>query len=62
MKVLWHDGVGMSLYVKRLDHGRFIWPTPADGAVGVSAAQLGYLLEGIDWRNPRQTWRPSSAG
>ena len=29
MKVLWHDGVGMSLYVKRLDHGRFIWPTPA---------------------------------
>lgn len=62
MKVLWHDGVGMSLYVKRLDHGRFIWPTPADGAVAVSAAQLGYLLEGIDWRNPRQTWRPSSAG
>ena len=61
-KALWHDGVGMSLYVKRLDHGRFIWPTPADGAVAVSAAQLGYLLEGIDWRNPRQTWRPSAAG
>jgi transposase len=47
MKVLWHDGVGMSLYVKRLDHGRFIWPTPADGAVAVSAAQFGYLLEGV---------------
>jgi transposase len=62
MKVLWHDGVGMSLYVKRLDHGRFVWPTPADGAVAVSAAQLGYLLEGIDWRNPRHTWRPSAAG
>ena len=62
MKVLWHDGVGMSLYVKRLDHGRFVWPTPADGAAAVSAAQLGYLLEGIDWRNPRHTWRPSAAG
>ena len=62
MKVPWHDGMGMSLYVKRLDHGRFIWPTPADGAVAVSAAQLGYLLEGIDWRNPRHTWRPSAAG
>ncbi len=61
-KILWHDGVGMSLYVKRLDHGRFIWPTPADGAVAVSAAQLGYLLDGIDWRNPRHTWRPSAAG
>ena len=62
VKILWHDGVGMSLYVKRLDHGRFIWPTPADGAVAVSAAQLGYLLEGIDWRNPRHTRRPSAAG
>ena len=62
IKILWHDGVGMSLYVKRIDHGRFIWPTPADGAVSVSAAQLGYLLEGIDWRNPRHTWRPSAAG
>ena len=62
VKLLWHDGVGMSLYVKRLDHGRFICPTPVDGAVAVAAAQLGYLLEGIDWRNPRHTWRPSAAG
>ena len=22
----------------------------------------GYLLEGIDWRNPVRTWRPSRAG
>ena len=62
VKVLWHDGVGMSLYMKRLEKGRFIWPTPADGAVAISAAQLGYLLDGIDWRNPRQTWRPQAAG
>jgi transposase len=38
LKVLWHDGVGMSLYAKRLEKGRFIWPTPADGAVAISAA------------------------
>lgn len=62
LKVLWHDGIGMSLYAKRLEKGRFIWPSPADGAVAISAAQLGYMLEGIDWRNPRHTWRPSSAG
>ena len=26
VKLLWHDGVGMSLYLKRLEAGKFIWP------------------------------------
>lgn len=62
IKVLWHDGIGMSLYLKRLEHGRFVWPQTSDGAVVITPAQLGYLLEGIDWRNPRHSWRPSAAG
>jgi transposase len=62
LKILWHDGVGMSLYAKRLEHGKFIWPSPANGVVAISAAQLGYMLDGIDWRHPRLTWRPKSAG
>ncbi len=62
IKVLWHDTQGMCLFVKRLEHGRFIWPSPADGVVTISTGQLGYLLEGIDWRMPRQTWRPQAAG
>jgi transposase len=62
IKILWHDGLGMSLYAKRLERGRFIWPSAADGAVSITSAQLGYMLEGIDWRNPRQTWRPAAAG
>jgi len=62
VKIIRHDGVGMSLYVKRLDRGRFIWPSPADGVVAISSAQLAYMLDGIDWRNPRQTWRPAAAG
>ena len=62
-KVIWHDGVGMSLYLKRLEAGKFIWPVSRSGeAVQISAAQLGYLLEGIDWRNPRWTQRPAKAG
>ena len=61
-KILWHDGVGLSLYAKRLDRGRFIWPSAADGAIAISLAQMAYMLEGIDWRNPRLTWRPASAG
>ena len=27
IKILWHDGLGMSLYAKRLERGRFIWPS-----------------------------------
>ena len=46
--------------MKRLERGRFIWPAPRDGAVVISAAQLAYLLDGIDWRNPRHTWRPAA--
>ena len=63
IKISWHDGVGMSLYLKRLEAGKFIWPVSHSGAVGpVSAAQHGYLLERIDWRNPGWTQRPASAG
>ena len=61
IKVLWHDGQGMCLFAKRLERGRFIWPSPADGTVAITPAQLGYLLEGIDWRMPKQTWRPQAA-
>jgi transposase len=69
--VIWHDGQGACLFSKRLERGRFIWPTPssktrasgtAEGAVTISPAQLGYLLEGIDWRAPQKTWRPELAG
>ena len=62
IKILWHDGIGMSLYAKRLERGRFIWPSPADGTVAITAAQLAYMLDGIDWRNPVRTWRPEAAG
>src|ERR671910_1033514 len=62
VKIVWHDGVGMSLYAKRLEKGRFIWPSPADGCVRISGSQLAYMLDGIDWRNPQRTWRPELAG
>ena len=62
LKCLWHDGLGLSLYSKRLDRGRFQWPSMAGDSVSISPAQLGYLLEGIDWRNPQQTRRPRRAG
>jgi transposase len=62
IKIIWHDGQGACLFAKRLERGRFIWPTAAGGAVHLTPAQLGYLLEGIDWRAPQTTWRPEIAG
>ena len=62
VRILWHAGIGMSLYAKRLERGRFIWPSPADGTVAITLAQLAYMLEGIDWRNPVRSWRPEAAG
>jgi transposase len=58
IKIIWHDGQG----AKRLERGRFIWPSVADGAVTISIAQMAYLLDGIDWRMPQKTWRPQMAG
>jgi transposase len=62
IKILWHDHIGMSLYAKRLERGKFIWPTVIDGAVAITPAQLGYMLEGIDWRHPQRTFEPLAAG
>jgi transposase len=45
IKALWHDGLGLSLYAKRLDRGRFIWPQTVDGVVPLTAGQMGYLLD-----------------
>jgi len=62
IKVIWHDVQAASLYVRRLERGRFLWPSRADGIVTITPAQMGYLLSGIDWRNPQETWRPTSIG
>jgi transposase len=48
IKVLWHDGQGRCLLAKHLERGRFLWPRTEGEAVTITAAQLGYLLEGID--------------
>ena len=63
VKILVYDGTGLVLYSKRLEAGRFSWPSPADGVVRLSAAQLATLLEGLPWHRlqPRPVRRPSTA-
>jgi len=62
LKIIWWDSQGACLFSKRLERGRFVWPSARDGKISVSAAQLAMLLEGIDWRIPQRTWRPLRTG
>jgi transposase len=64
LKVLFWDGNGLCLFSKRLSQGCFVWPRMQQpgGTVTLSPAQLAMLIEGIDWRSPERTWRPTLAG
>ena len=46
----------------RRDRNAEVWPWAEEGVVVLSRVQLSMLLEGIDWRMPRRTWRPELAG
>lgn len=62
LKIIWWDQQGACLFTKRLERGRFVWPAAKDGKVSLSPSQLAMLLEGIDWRTPQKTWRPTTVG
>jgi transposase len=60
IKVLRWSGDGQCLLAKRLEQGRFVWPSADSGSVSLTTAQLSMLLEGIDWRRPVRTWTPTA--
>ena len=64
IKILVWDGSGMVLIAKRLEGGKFAWPTPTKGVMKLSPAQLSALFEGLDWRrvHARRVRRPATAG
>ena len=62
IKIVWWDGQGACMFSKRLEKGKFVWPSSTDGKISMTPAQLSMLLEGIDWRAPQRTWRPLTAG
>jgi len=49
IKLLFWDGTGICLVVKRLEGGKFHWPRIEDGIMRLSPAQLSALLEGLEW-------------
>lgn len=63
IKVLYWDGSGIVLTYKRLEDGKFAWPTIRDGVMRLSRAQFEALFEGLDWRrvHARRVRKPSAA-
>ena len=47
IKIIWWDDQGACLFSKRLEKGRFVWPSAKDGKVALTPAQLAMLLEGM---------------
>ena len=58
IKLVWWDGTGLCLMAKKLESGGFKWPGIQDGVMRLTAAQLGALLEGLDWRRVHGGRRP----
>ena len=46
IKCLWHDGQGLCLFAKRLERGRFLWPSTADGTVRSRRRNSAICLRG----------------
>lgn len=34
IKLLWHDGLGLCLLSKKLEHGQFVWPSTSTTGTG----------------------------
>ena len=50
LKIMYFDRDGLAIWYKRLEQGRFQWPTiePGQPAMSIDASDLRLILEGID--------------
>ena len=62
VKLLIWDGSGLVMVYKRLEDGRFRWPSVEDGVMRLSPARFSALIEGLDWRrvHARRVARPTA--
>lgn len=57
VKLLYWDGTGVWLLAKRLEKGRFSWPSANGPKLALSPAELTLLLSGIDLgKTSKKSW------
>jgi transposase len=50
MKVLVHDGIGVWLAARRLNAGKFVWPTDTASTLPLTRTQFDALVLGLPWQ------------
>ena len=50
IKVLMHDGIGVWLAARRLNQGKFVWPTPGTLHLQLTEEQVSALVLGLPWQ------------
>ena len=51
LKLLYFDRTGLAIWYKQLEQGRFHWPPMNTASVELNAAEVAFLLEGVDWKS-----------
>lgn len=54
LKILVHDGIGIWLAARRLNQGRFVWPSAGPAHMGIERVQLDALVLGLPWQRVGQ--------
>lgn len=62
VKILYWDRNGFCLWMKRLERDRFPWPQDAQSVLEITAEQLSWLLNGIDFRRAHGALRYTRIG
>ena len=54
IKILWWDRNGLCIWYKRLEKGRYKWPSSDEQSIEMTALDLSLLLDGIDFTKLRK--------